>query len=135
VNKTAIIWATLQFFYKFSFLCVFELCSSSCKIHKVNLFSISHLFALSGYVARYKARRTHTQRNRDFKSLLGILIIWTNWMHCLLLIYFNNSPLHVSSRLAAHHQEDQLCINSNWYSQHNAWIYQLLFVQSWSSWW
>ena len=22
--------------------------------------------------------------------------------------YFNNNPLHVSSRLAAHHQEDQL---------------------------
>jgi hypothetical protein len=27
------------------------------------------------------------------------------------------APLHVSSRLAAHHQEDRLCINSNWYSQ------------------
>ena len=37
-------------------------------------------------------------------------------MHYFLLIYFNNKPLHVSSRLAAHHQEDQLCINSNWYS-------------------
>jgi hypothetical protein len=34
----------------------------------------------------------------------------------LLLIYFNNKLLHVSSRLAAHHQEEQLCINSNWYS-------------------
>jgi hypothetical protein len=33
-----------------------------------------------------------------------------------LLIYFNTKPLHVSSRLAAHHQEDQLCIKSNWYS-------------------
>jgi hypothetical protein len=37
-------------------------------------------------------------------------------MHHLLLIYFINKPLHVSSRLAAHHQEDQLCINSNWCS-------------------
>jgi len=37
-------------------------------------------------------------------------------MHYFLLIYFNNKPLHVSSRLAAHHQEDQLCIDSNWYS-------------------
>ena len=36
-------------------------------------------------------------------------------MHHFLLIYFNSKPLHVSSRLAAHHQEDQLCINSNWY--------------------
>jgi hypothetical protein len=36
-------------------------------------------------------------------------------MHYFLLSYFNNKPLHVSSRLAAHHQEDQLCINSNWY--------------------
>ena len=30
--------------------------------------------------------------------------------------YFNNKPLHVSSRLAAHHQEDRLCINSNLYT-------------------
>ena len=37
-------------------------------------------------------------------------------MHYFLLIYLNNQPLHVSSRLAAHHQEDQLCLNSNWYS-------------------
>jgi len=36
-------------------------------------------------------------------------------MHYFLLIYFNNKPVHVSSRLAAHHQEDQLCKNSNWY--------------------
>jgi hypothetical protein len=28
----------------------------------------------------------------------------------------NMKPVHVSSRLAAHHQEDQLCINSSWYS-------------------
>ena len=37
-------------------------------------------------------------------------------MHYFLLIYFNNKPLHVSSRPAAHHQEEQLCINSSWYS-------------------
>jgi hypothetical protein len=34
-----------------------------------------------------------------------------------LLIYFNNKPLHVSSRLAVHHQENQLYINSRRYSQ------------------
>jgi len=34
-------------------------------------------------------------------------------MDYLLLINFNIKPLHVSSRLAAHHQEDQLCININ----------------------
>jgi len=43
-------------------------------------------------------------------------------MHYLLLIYFNNKPLHVSSRFAVHHQEDQICINSNWCRQHNAWL-------------
>ena len=37
-------------------------------------------------------------------------------MPYFLLIYFNNKPLHVSSRVVAHHQEDQLYINSNWYS-------------------
>jgi len=37
-------------------------------------------------------------------------------MHYFLLISFNNKPLHVSSRLAAHHQEEQLCICSNLYS-------------------
>jgi len=36
-------------------------------------------------------------------------------------LYFSNKPLHVSSRLAAHHQEDQLCINSNWYSHVLCW--------------
>ena len=34
-------------------------------------------------------------------------------MHYFLLIYFINKPLHVSSRLAAHRQEDELCIKSN----------------------
>ena len=37
-------------------------------------------------------------------------------MHYFLLIYLNAKALHVSSRLAAHNQEDQLCINSSWYS-------------------
>jgi len=54
-------------------------------------------------------------------------------MHYFLLIYFNNKPLHVSSRLAAHHQEDQLCINSSWYSQHKRMA--LLYIQSSTSWW
>ena len=33
-------------------------------------------------------------------------------MHYFLLIYFNNKPLQVSSRLAAHHQEElvQSCV-------------------------
>ena len=78
-----------------------------------------------------------------------ICIKWTNKMHYILLICFNNKPVHVSSRLAAHHQEDRLCINSNWCShalcwlaagrptasQHNTWLYQLLLIQSLSSWW
>jgi len=34
-------------------------------------------------------------------------------MNYLLLIYFNNKSLHVSSRFAVHHQEDRLCIKSN----------------------
>ena len=75
---------------------MFELFSSSCKTHNVNLFGISHLSVGSGCVAWYKARRTRTQRDRDFKSLLGIRIIWKNRLHYLLLIYFNNKPLHVS---------------------------------------
>jgi len=65
----------------------------------------------------------------------GTRIIWNNKMHYFLLIYFN-------SRLAAHYQEDQLCINSNWYSHAlcwlatgSAWLYQLLLMQSWPSWW
>jgi hypothetical protein len=44
-----------------------------------------------------------------------IRIILTK-MHYFLLIYFNNKSLCVSSRLAAHHEENQLCIDSNWYS-------------------
>jgi len=29
------------------------------------------------------------------------------------VIYFNSKPLHVSSRLAAHHQEEQVYMNSS----------------------
>jgi len=43
-------------------------------------------------------------------------------MQYFLLIYFNSKPLHVSSRLAAHHQEDQLCINSSWCSHALCWL-------------
>ena len=50
-----------------------------------------------------------------------IHITWTNKMHYLLAICFNIKPPHVSSRLVAHHQENELCIYSRWYSQHNAW--------------
>ena len=35
-------------------------------------------------------------------------------MHHFILIYFNSKTLHVSGRFAAHYQEDQLCINSNY---------------------
>jgi hypothetical protein len=38
------------------------------------------------------------------------------------LIYFNNKLLQVSSRLAAHHQEDQLCINNNWCRHALCWL-------------
>jgi len=48
------------------------------------------------------------------RASLYIRITWTNKVYYFLLIYFNSKPLNVSSRLAAHHQEDQLCINSNW---------------------
>jgi len=43
---------------------------------------------------------------------LQIHTIWTNKMHYFLLIHFNKKPLHVSSRLAAHHQGDHLCITA-----------------------
>jgi len=39
-----------------------------------------------------------------------------------LLNYFKSKPLHVSRRLAAHHQEDQLCINSNWNGHALCWL-------------
>ena len=43
-------------------------------------------------------------------------------MHYFLLIYFNSKPLHVSSRHAAHHQEDQLFKSSNWYNHALCWL-------------
>jgi len=43
-------------------------------------------------------------------------------MHYFLLMYFNNKPLHVSRSLAARRQEDQLSINSNWYSHALCWL-------------
>jgi len=49
-------------------------------------------------------------------------------MRYFILIYFNK-PLRVSSRLAAHDQEDQLSINSNCYGHALCWLYQLLFIQ------
>jgi len=48
--------------------------------------------------------------------------IWTNKLHYFLLIYFNSKPLDVLSRHAAHHEEDQLFINSNWYSHALCWL-------------
>jgi len=42
-------------------------------------------------------------------------------MHYFLLIYFNSKPLHVSSWHAAHHQEDQLRINTNRYGHALCW--------------
>jgi len=67
-------------------------------------------------------------------------------MHYFLLIYFNVEPLYVSRRLAAHHQEDQLCVNSNWYSHALCRLaagrigmellnIPILFIHRWSSWW
>ena len=51
------------------------------------------------------------------KLVNDIGIIWTKERHYFLLIYFNNKPLQPAA------------------SQHNAWLYQLLFIQSRSSWW
>jgi len=50
---------------------------------------------------------------RHVKISVIIRITWTNKIHYFILLYFNSKPLHVSSTLAAHHQEYQLCINSN----------------------
>jgi hypothetical protein len=53
-------------------------------------------------------RHQHTASNLMF-CWPCIAITWTNKVHFLLLIYFNNKPLHVSSRLAAHRQENRIC--------------------------
>jgi len=49
-----------------------------------------------------------------FPQYVTFRTIRTNRMHYLLSTYFNNWPLHVSSRLTAHHQEVLLRIHSNW---------------------
>jgi len=49
-------------------------------------------------------------------------------MHYFILIYVNNKPLHVSSRLVAHHQEDHLFVNSNWYSHASASCWFMLYA-------
>jgi len=46
------------------------------------------------------------------KIICANRIMWTNKTHHFLLLYFNRTPLHVSSRLAAHHQEDKLIESS-----------------------
>jgi hypothetical protein len=61
-------------------------------------------------------------------------------MPYFLLTYFNAKPLHVSSRLAVRHQEDQLCIDMckvDWVMLAAAvnQLYQLLSIHSWPSWW
>ena len=64
-----------------------------------------------------------------------IRMTWTNKIHYFVLIYFRSKPLHVSSRLPARHQEDQLCVNNSWYSNALCWLYQLVYIQSNSAWW
>jgi hypothetical protein len=65
--------------------------------------------------ARYIYIKRNVEKVGGARYTLGARYLSKNTV-----IYFNNKPLHVLSRLAAHHQEDQLCINSNWCSQHNA---------------
>jgi hypothetical protein len=86
--------------------------------------------------------RSHLQGSSSPVSLMFcwrassyIRIICINKMHYFLLIYFNNKPLHVSSRLTAHHQEDQLCINSNWYSHALCWLAAEKIVENSASCW
>jgi hypothetical protein len=45
-----------------------------------------------------------------------------NQQDALFSVNFNSKPLHVSSRLVAHHQEDQLCRNSSWCSHALCWL-------------
>jgi hypothetical protein len=59
---------------------------------------------------------SRSAEERDRESSEIIRITGTKKMPYFLLIYFNIKPLHVSSRLAVRHQEDQLCMNNNWYS-------------------
>jgi len=78
---------------------------------------ISIYFYEIAWIDWRKLRKSYDSGDWDM-----IQIVWTHKMHYFLLIYFNNKPIHVSSRLAAHHQEDQLCINSNWYSHALCWL-------------
>ena len=43
-------------------------------------------------------------------------------MHFFSINFLHSQPLHVSSRRAAHHQEERLCINSIWYSHALCWL-------------
>ena len=61
------------------------------------------------------ARYLYIKRNVE-KVLGARYTLGAHYLSKNTVIYFNNKPVHVSSMLAAHHQEDQLCINSNWYS-------------------
>jgi hypothetical protein len=60
----------------------------------------------------YHLKRVEGLLPADYPTCENVKI---NIMNYFLLIYVNNKPLHVSSSLAAHHQEDQLCTNSNWH--------------------
>jgi hypothetical protein len=67
-------------------------------------------------------------------------IIWTNKVHYILLIYFNNEHLHDSTRLAAHHQDEShaTCWLVAAASQHMAWhgilrLPRLRFFRAFSS--
>ena len=51
------------------------------------------------------------RRINSVQTAISIVMRYVDW-----LLAGSNKPLHVSSRPAAHHQEDQICINSNWYS-------------------
>jgi len=51
-------------------------------------------------------------------------------MQYFLLIYFNNKPLHVSSKFVAHRQEDQLCPDpANSLSTHSMTITVAVYTQ------
>ena len=58
----------------------------------------------------------------NYTNVWFVCITWTNKMNYFLLTYFNSKLLHVLSRLAAHHQEDEISINSNFYSHALCWL-------------
>ena len=51
---------------------------------------------------------------------IGHLLALLGVPHILHIGRIRVKPLNVSSRLVAHHQEDQLCVNGNWY-RHALW--------------